>query len=97
MKTSTGVEISRQQRWASVILLCMPGVRREQSVRVYWKKEKIEANLWREAEKPGGKIEVVPKDNLVSVFHSSVFLSNYSTYLPRATMDQLVERERDNK
>ena len=55
-----------------------------------WKKEKTEANLWREAEKPGGKIEVVPKDNLVSVFHSSVYLSNYSTHLPRTTMDRPV-------
>ena len=55
-----------------------------------WKKEKTDANLWREAEKPRGKIEVVPKDNLVSVFHPSVYLSNYSTYLPRATMDRSV-------
>lgn len=36
------------------------------------------------------KIEVVPKDNWVSVFHPSVYLSNYSTYLPRATMDRWV-------
>ena len=40
---------------------------------------------------------MVLKDNLVSVFHSSVSLSNYSTYLPRATMDRSRGKEITNE